>query len=126
DDGFQHRQLGRDVDVVILDATEPLENYQCVPAGRAREPWESLSRASMLVVTKVNLVTPEKLESLYERLRKFGKIIVPMSYELLHLKGLKPENEKSLRDCKGQKVILISGIAQPASFEKSLEGFSLK
>jgi tetraacyldisaccharide 4'-kinase len=125
DDGFQHRQLGRDVDIVILDATEPLVNYQCVPAGRAREPWESLVRASVFVVTKVNLAEPDDLEALYEKLRAFGKLIVPMRFELSRLQSIRMECEKSLKDCEGLKVMLISGIAKPKSFEKSLGDFSL-
>ncbi|HEY8272612.1 MAG TPA: tetraacyldisaccharide 4'-kinase [Pseudobdellovibrionaceae bacterium] len=124
DDGFQHRQLDRDVDIVILDATEPLENYQCLPEGRAREPWSSLSRASLFVVSKVNLVDSAKLEKLYKELRKFNKLIVPMSYELLALHGFK--GEIPLAECQGQRVMLISGIAQPKAFEKSLEAFSLQ
>ncbi|MGZ3805120.1 MAG: tetraacyldisaccharide 4'-kinase [Pseudobdellovibrionaceae bacterium] len=132
DDGFQHRQLNRDVDIVILDATEPLENYKCLPEGRARETWNSLARASMFVVSKVNLASPEQLEKLFKELHKFNKLIVPMSYEILCLRKLETKvkdeskTEKPLKDCKGQRVLLISGIAQPKSFAKSLEDFSLK
>lgn len=134
DDGFQHRQLGRDVDIVILDATESLENYECLPTGRARESWDSLARASLFVVTKVNLAEPGQLEKLYEKLGEFGKVIVPMSFELLRLHGFKTQSEgtvekeivKCLHECKGLKTILISGIAQPKSFEKNIKAFSLQ
>lgn len=125
DDGFQHRKLHRDVDLVILDATEPLENYACIPAGRAREAWESLSRATAFVVTKVNLATPVQVDELIAKLKPFGKLIVPMSYELIRLKSFGPE-EKRLEDLRGQKAMLVSGIAQPKAFEKSLEKFSLQ
>jgi len=126
DDGFQHRQLFRDVDLVILDATESLENYLCVPQGRAREPWESLSRATAFIVTKVNLAAPEHVENLIEKLRPFEKLIVPMSYELVRICSVYGNEEKHLNDINGRKVLLISGIAQPSSFEKSLEKYSLQ
>jgi tetraacyldisaccharide 4'-kinase len=127
DDGFQHRQLYRDIDLVILDATEPLENYQCIPEGRAREPWESLSRATAFVVTKVNLATPREVQELYERLAPFKKPIIPMNYELLRLRGNVPERlEKSLKECQGKNVFLVSAIAKPKSFERSLEKFAMK
>lgn len=125
DDGFQHRKLHRDVDLVILDATEPLDNYACIPEGRAREPWESLDRATAFVVTKVNLAPPRQVEELYMRLRVFRKLIVPMSYELLRVRSLHKVPEASLQDWQGRKVMLVSGIAQPAAFEKNLEKFSL-
>lgn len=124
DDGFQHRQLHRDVDLVILDATEPLKNYECVPAGRAREAWESLSRATALIVTKVNLVNSQDLERLYNKLKVFGKTIIPMTYELQNLQNLQGSSGKNLQDLKGAKVLLLSAIAQPDSFEKSLGSFS--
>ncbi|WP_413288004.1 tetraacyldisaccharide 4'-kinase [Bdellovibrio sp. HCB337] len=126
DDGFQHRQLYRDVDIVILDATEPLENYECVPLGRARESWESLARATAFVVSKVNLAQPAAVDALCEKLKEFGKPIVPMSYELMRLLSIRGGPEKSLKGIAGQPVLLLSGIAQPSSFEKSLEKFSLE
>lgn len=126
DDGFQHRQLHRDVDIVILDATERMENYACVPEGRARESWDSLSRATAFVVTKVNLAKPEAVEVLYDKLSAFGKAIIPMTYELISLRGLHAEGERPLKECAGQKVLLVSAIAQPESFEKSLEKFTLE
>ncbi len=126
DDGFQHRKLHRNVDIVILDATENLENYSCVPEGRAREPWGALARATAFVVTKVNLVPEAQVEALLEKLRPFGKLIVPMTYELRSLRAVHGAQEKQLKDLQGRKVMLVSGIAQPASFEKSLERFSLQ
>lgn len=126
DDGFQHRQLHRDVDLVILDATEPFENYECMPVGRAREPWESLSRATAFVVTKANLANPQDLQELYSRLKKFNKPIIPMNYELLRLRGNQDYAERSLKNCRGEKVFLVSAIAKPKSFEKSIEKFSMR
>jgi len=126
DDGFQHRKLHRDVDIVILDATESLANYACVPVGRAREPWEALSRATAFVITKVNLASPKQMDALMEKLRPFGKLIVPMSYEIMRLHPLQGGPEKALENMKNAKVLLISGIAQPSSFEKSLEKFSVQ
>lgn len=49
DDGFQHRHLARDLDLVLVDGEFPLGNGFCLPAGPLREPPESLGRASALV-----------------------------------------------------------------------------
>ncbi|MEE2857265.1 MAG: tetraacyldisaccharide 4'-kinase [Planctomycetota bacterium] len=51
DDGFQHRRLHRDVDLVLLDALEPLAGGHCLPLGRLREPWRQLARADHLILT---------------------------------------------------------------------------
>ena len=52
DDGFQHRRLARDLDIVLLDASNPFGNYRLLPAGRLREPITSLARADVVIVTR--------------------------------------------------------------------------
>lgn len=57
DDGFQHRKLKRDVDIVCVDATDPFSGGQLLPAGRLRESTAGLARADVVVITRANLVT---------------------------------------------------------------------
>jgi tetraacyldisaccharide 4'-kinase len=52
DDGFQHFELARDVDVVMVDATKPFGGGHLLPAGRLREPKTALRRADILVITR--------------------------------------------------------------------------
>lgn len=52
DDGFQHRRLARDVDLVCFDCREPASSLHLLPAGRLREPLESLNRADAVVLTR--------------------------------------------------------------------------
>lgn len=52
DDGFQHRRLFRSLDLVCIDASEPVADLRLLPAGRLREPLTSLNRASGLVWTR--------------------------------------------------------------------------
>jgi len=52
DDGFQHRQLERDVDIVLLDQTRPFWKDRLLPQGRLREPLAALKRASAFIVTR--------------------------------------------------------------------------
>ncbi len=52
DDGFQHLQLARDVDVVLIDATDPFGGGYLLPAGRLREPRSALARADLVVITR--------------------------------------------------------------------------
>ncbi len=61
DDGFQHRQIARDVDVVLIDATASRSVFadRCLPAGWLREPVESLRRASIVVLTHAELESRE-------------------------------------------------------------------
>jgi tetraacyldisaccharide 4'-kinase len=52
DDGFQHLQLARDVDIVLVDSTRPLKKEFVLPAGRMREPRSALRRAHLVVFTR--------------------------------------------------------------------------
>src|SRR5512144_2287876 len=50
DDGYQHRKLARDLDMVVIDCTQPLAENHILPRGTLREPWENLGRADMIVI----------------------------------------------------------------------------
>src|SRR5271156_3698953 len=52
DDGFQHLQLARDVDIVLIDATNPFSGGRLLPAGRLREPRSALARADIIVIPR--------------------------------------------------------------------------
>jgi tetraacyldisaccharide 4'-kinase len=52
DDGFQHRRLARNLDIVTIDATNPFGNGRLLPSGILREPLESLNRADCIVLTR--------------------------------------------------------------------------
>jgi tetraacyldisaccharide 4'-kinase len=58
DDGFQHLALARDLDVVLVDATDP-KGLQMFPEGRAREDRGALARADLILYTKVNWALPD-------------------------------------------------------------------
>ena len=53
DDGFQHRRLARDLDIVLLDAAVPFGNGRLLPAGPLRESPTALGRADLLLATRV-------------------------------------------------------------------------
>ncbi len=56
DDGFQHRALARDLDLVLLDAADPFPGGALIPAGRLREPPAALARASLVLVHRGGLL----------------------------------------------------------------------
>jgi tetraacyldisaccharide 4'-kinase len=61
DDGFQHRRLARDLDLVLLDATNPFGHGHLLPRGLLREPLGQLRRAGLVVLTRAERLTPEAL-----------------------------------------------------------------
>lgn len=68
DDGFQHRQIGRDIDVVVIDSRKPWG--PCLPAGGFRETKQALKRATAIVLTKSQ--NPTQSETVSSRIREIN------------------------------------------------------
>jgi tetraacyldisaccharide 4'-kinase len=67
DDGFQHLKLWRDVDIVLVDATDPFGGGMVLPAGRLREPLTALRRADIVVITRSVQAPSPALEAIIRR-----------------------------------------------------------
>lgn len=125
DDGYQHWRLHRDLDVVLLDATEDPESWAILPLGRAREPFAALSRAQVVVLTKTNLASREQVERLYRKIQQsVSQEAAAVLCESVHtLTGLRrmPSGERlPLSELAGKKLALLSGLAKPEAFESLL------
>jgi len=64
DDGFQHRRLHRDLDVVLIDATNPFGYGYLLPRGLLREPMGSLARADVVVITRCRQVSQTAIDAI--------------------------------------------------------------
>ncbi|MCP4251551.1 MAG: tetraacyldisaccharide 4'-kinase [bacterium] len=72
DDAFQHRRVGRDLDVVVVDATCPFGYGHVLPRGLLREPLTGLRRADLIVVTRADLIEADALAALHDRLAELA------------------------------------------------------
>lgn len=72
DDGFQHRRIGRDLDIVVVDATCPFGYGYVLPRGLLREPLSGLRRASLIVISRVDQVDAPSLQRLESALDAFA------------------------------------------------------
>lgn len=119
DDGFQHRRLERDLDIVILDTTEDWQNYQVVPEGRAREAWHNLQRADLIILNKCNLASAEQMQTLQSHLPE-GKAVLKFNYTTTKIKNLlsgELKNKTALRD---RELFVFSALGRPEVFENTM------
>jgi tetraacyldisaccharide 4'-kinase len=119
DDGFQHRRLRRDVDLVLLDATAPLARESIFPRGMLREPVAGLKRASAAILTRCDLAhdTDEQVAWLK---RRFPTLPVAKAIHTpLELVGLEGSRE-ALALLANRPVAAICGIGNPAAFRATL------
>jgi len=126
DDAFQHWQLARDKDLVLIDATNPFGFGHLLPRGLLREPLTALKRADLFLITRVNAVEKEKLAEIVGVLRRYNdKAPIFMArYENKALRLYEEKGESRILEAdylRGKKLLAFSGIGNPASFEQSLE-----
>ncbi|MEX0775192.1 MAG: tetraacyldisaccharide 4'-kinase [Phycisphaeraceae bacterium] len=121
DDGFQHRQVHRDLDLVLIDATFPFGGGQMLPAGLLREPPRALGRAEALILTRTDLVKPEVIAAIQARLARLKA--PPLTARTAQTwTGLIDAQERThrLESLRDTTVAAVCGIGNPAQFKAML------
>lgn len=120
DDGFQHRQLHRDLDLVLVDASDPFGGGRLLPRGRLREPVSGLRRAQAVILTRADQAAD------LPGLRRGLEQIVPGAAQVLarhrpsRLTALAGGEERWPGTLRGQRLLAVSGIANPEGFHRTL------
>jgi tetraacyldisaccharide 4'-kinase len=118
DDGFQHLQLARDIDVVMLDGSRPLEHEALLPIGTLREPVAAWQRADLLVVTRKR-----------ERLDLQGAETRPLFYAETRLLGFREIGQAGMAGCSSEipvrPLLGFCGIGNPEGFYADLERWNV-
>jgi tetraacyldisaccharide 4'-kinase len=120
DDGFQHRQAHRDVDIVLLSA-DRFGPVRTLPAGPWREPLASLRRANLVVVTRKS-ASRLRAKELLHHARRFapdasGAIIFLAVDSIVNVATGQTVTITTLRDT---SVLAVSAIGDPRAFESQL------
>jgi len=123
DDGFQHRRLHRNLDLVCLDACQPFGNNQCLPSGDLREFRSGLRRAGIVFLTRASGLDAEQIQARRQRVQELAGREIPI-YACAHGPSdvvSQPTGEVlSLASLRGQRVVLLSAIARPQSFRTTV------
>ena len=116
DDGFQHRRLGRSLDIVLIDGTCPFGYEYLLPRGLLREPVESLRRADVVVMTRCDQVSTSTRDNVDRRLRAVAGAATLI--QCIHgVSGIERLDGTRHPDAlEGRRVVLFSGIARPDAF----------
>ncbi|MFB3893206.1 MAG: tetraacyldisaccharide 4'-kinase [Phycisphaerae bacterium] len=122
DDGFQHCRLARDLDIILIDATNPFGYGRCLPRGMLREPLGAMREAGAVVITRGDLISADELRGARSRLAT----LAPRAS--IHVAVHRPT---SLRDADGMAVDMraissrvvfaFCGLGNPAAFFSTLE-----
>lgn len=119
DDGFQHVRLQRDLDIVLIDATNPFGSGRLFPAGILREPLSALKRAQTVVITRGDAAGD--LKELKETIRRKTRArIFTARHRPVDLMDIKTEELMGLSSLMGTPLLAFCGIARPPAFRSLL------
>lgn len=123
DDGFQHWDVARDLDIVTVDATDPWGGGLLLPAGRLREPVSALRRAGLVVITRRDLVSAERLERIRRRAHEKGALrLVTCGFRA----RIERPDGRAADDLADAPVLAMSALGRPAAFERALSQRGLR
>ncbi|MCK4463594.1 MAG: tetraacyldisaccharide 4'-kinase [Candidatus Omnitrophica bacterium] len=122
DDGFQHRRLKRDLDIVLIDARQSFGNERIFPRGVLREPLSALKRADIIVLTKADFGRDNirnlriTLSGGFEKHKALEAVYKPMRFL-----GLRDGKRLGLEIARNKKICVLSAIADSAYFKYMLK-----
>lgn len=121
DDGFQHRRLRRDLDIVLIDGLNPWAGDALLPAGRLREPPASLRRAQVIIITRCNQLGDMLIAAIERRVARLAPRASCLRSEvyaerLVALDG----REWPMADLQRNPFIAVCGIGNPETFARLL------
>ena len=133
DDGYQHWQLERDLDIVLVDTLNMFGNGCVLPRGTLREPLENLERGDIFLLTKTDQSSIFSRNQLRKTISKYNAK-APIVESIHHPKNFVEiadwykgivQNCKDLDELKNKDVMVFSAIGNPSSFEQTLSSIGL-
>jgi tetraacyldisaccharide 4'-kinase len=118
DDGFQHRRLYRDLDIVCLDWENPMASGRFLPYGLLREPSTALKRADIIIYSNYN---DDANQPGYEIKAVAGKKIFRSVSKISRFKSINSSEEINIDRIAKSRVIAFCGLAAPEKFIGSLK-----
>jgi tetraacyldisaccharide 4'-kinase len=127
DDAFQHRRLQRDLDVVLIDATEPWGHGYLFPRGLLREGRAGLGRAGAVVLTRCDQATEPALAELRKEVGRLapGATLAETSHQPRELWNTE-QAVAPLTELPGQQMAAFCGIGNPGAFRRTLSGLGVE
>lgn len=126
DDGFQHVQLKRDLDILLIDSTNPFGNGFTLPAGILREPLRNIKRADAIVLTRTDQAMD--IHKVINRIKTLNPAapIFKARHRPAGFVRLADGRIEGVELVKDKKILIFSGIENPEAFSFSLKELGAK
>ncbi len=122
DDGFQYHKLARDLDVCLIDATNPWGYGSVLPRGLLRETLSSLYRARLVVITRAELASESEIDDIRAGILRHNEYanIVVTEMRLTQLTDAAGRAQGAASSLAGKRVLVASGIGNPGALLRNV------
>ena len=118
DDGYQHRSLKRDLNILLINSLDKKNDHKLIPNGKLREPWENFKRANLIIKTKSNLIKKNKF-----LIDKINKTKINTFNSEFHIKISEQFTKKAFKNINlsNKNILTVTAIGDPISFIESIK-----
>ncbi|HKW95057.1 MAG TPA: tetraacyldisaccharide 4'-kinase [Methylomirabilota bacterium] len=126
DDGFQHRTLAKNLEVLVVQGRAPWGNARVFPRGMLREPLSALARAHAVVVT--NPPAPEQLQAVAATVERYnpGAAVLAASYQVQDAHETRSGRRLPVGELVGRRLIAFAGLGSPQGFADTLDAAGIR
>lgn len=125
DDGFQHRQLERNLNILTIDTTQPYGTGALLPIGTLREPMSSIKRADIIILTRTDATGNDitEIRTQLDRLAPNTPILesIHKPTSLYRLNSKDNQTKNPLNELKNRRLLAVCAIGNPNAFVTTLE-----
>lgn len=128
DDGFQHWQVARDLDILLVDSTDPFSGGRRIPRGLLREHPAAAKRADLIVLTRADQAAPDDLAALRDVLGTIsgGRPVIESAHRPVAVRALRSKKRSDVAWLKGRSLYAFCAIGNPEAFRRTLEAAGAK
>jgi tetraacyldisaccharide 4'-kinase len=125
DDGFQHRQLRRDADIVVISADQWTDELHLLPAGPWREPLSAVRRAQLVIVTR-KAAEARVVDRVHEAIARVAPRVPRMSVHLKpdELVRVETGERQPLSSMEGERIVAVAAIGDPEAFFQQVRPYA--
>lgn len=120
DDGFQHRRLDRNLDIVLIDASNPFGHGYLIPRGLLREPAHALKRADVVVITRCDRVDEKRIKEVNRQIQRATRSPIVLGKTMPMTLVDSSGTQSPLSDLKNGNGLVFSAIGNHEAFEASV------
>jgi tetraacyldisaccharide 4'-kinase len=126
DDGFQHRSLAKDLEILVVQGRAPWGNARVFPRGMLREPLTALARAHAVVVT--NPAGADQVNAVTVTVRRFNASAAVLSASYQHQDAIETRSGRRVpvSELSGRRLLAFAGLGSPQGFADTLDAAGIR